>query len=62
MQRTGFRTRGLPGPNAVESPDTEPEPYVESSYPGSSGLLYRSEPVVLAFDARFSSDPDRCSG
>ncbi len=35
MQRTGFRTRGLPGLNAVDAPGTELEPYVESDYPGS---------------------------
>ncbi len=34
LQRTGFRTRGLPGLNAVESPGTELEPYVESSLSG----------------------------
>jgi hypothetical protein len=55
VQRTGFRTRGLPGLNAVEAPGTELEPYVESLYPGAGGLLYRSEPVVLAFDERFST-------
>jgi hypothetical protein len=55
VQRAGFRTRGLPGLNAVESPGLELEPYVESVYPGSTGLLYRREPVVLAFDERFST-------
>jgi hypothetical protein len=54
-QRAGFRTRGLPGLNAVEAPGTELEPYVESVYPGATRLLYRAEPVVLAFDERFST-------
>jgi hypothetical protein len=55
MQRAGFRTRGLPGLNAVEAPGLELEPYVESVYPGASGVLYRREPIVLAFDERFST-------
>ena len=34
----------------------ELEPYVESVYPGTTPrLLYRTEPVVLAFDERFNS-------
>jgi hypothetical protein len=55
VQRAGFRTRGLPGLNAVDSPGLELEPYVESVYPGSTGVLYRREPIVLAFDERFST-------
>jgi hypothetical protein len=55
VQRAGFRTRGLPGLNAVEAVGQELEPYVESVYPGATRLLYRSEPVVVAFDERFSS-------
>ena len=56
VQRAGFRTRGLPGLNAVEATGQELEPYVESVYPGTTPrLLYRAEPVVLAFDERFSS-------
>ncbi|HEY4632683.1 MAG TPA: hypothetical protein VIH00_02105, partial [Candidatus Limnocylindrales bacterium] len=55
VQRAGFRTRGLPGLNAIESPGTELEPYVESVYPGATGVLYRRESVVLAFDDRFST-------
>lgn len=55
MQRAGFRTRGLPGLNAVDSPGLELEPYVESVYPGSTGVLYRREPIVLAFDERFTT-------
>jgi len=55
VQRAGFRTRGLPGLNAVESPGTELEPYVESVSPGTVLPLYRSEPVVVAFDERFST-------
>jgi hypothetical protein len=54
-QRAGFRTRGLPGLNAVAAPGTELEPYVESIYPGVTRLLYRREPIVLGFDERFSS-------
>ncbi len=54
-QRAGFRTRGLPGLNAVETVGEELEPLVESVYPGVHGLLYRSEPLVVAFDERFSS-------
>ena len=55
VQRAGFRTRGLPGLNAVETPGLELEPYIESVYPGATARLYRREPVVLAFDERFSS-------
>lgn len=55
VQRAGFRTRGLPGLNAVEAVGQELEPYVESVYPGATRLLYRSEPVVVAFDERISS-------
>jgi hypothetical protein len=54
-QRTGFRTKGLPGLNAVETPGAELEPYVESVYPGPTGLLYRGEPLVVAFNEQFSS-------
>lgn len=54
-QRAGFRTRGLPGLNAVETVGEELEPQVESFYPGVPGLLYRAEPLVVAFDDRFSS-------
>ena len=54
-QRAGFRTKGLPGLNAVETAGAELEPYVESVYPGANRLLYRSEPIVVAFDERFSS-------
>lgn len=54
-QRAGFRTRGLPGLNAVDVVGEELEPLVESVYPGATGLLYRSEPVVVAFNEQFSS-------
>jgi hypothetical protein len=55
-QRAGFRTRGLPGLNAVAAVGQELEPYVESVYPGAAPrLLYRSEPAILAFDERFNS-------
>ncbi|MGH3240023.1 MAG: hypothetical protein ACRDNL_06560, partial [Spirillospora sp.] len=52
VQRAGFRTRGLPGLNATVTPGTELEPYVESVY---GEVLYRREPIVLAFDERFNS-------
>jgi hypothetical protein len=55
VQRAGFRTRGLPGLNAVAAPGAELEPYLESAYPGATGVLYRRESVVLAFDERFST-------
>ena len=56
QQRVGFRTRGLPGLNAVASAGEELEPYVESVYSGAGPrLLYRSEPVVLAFNEQFNS-------
>jgi len=55
VQRAGFRTRGLPGLNAVATPGLELEPYIESVYPGTTARLYRREPVVLAFDERFST-------
>jgi hypothetical protein len=55
-QRAGFRTRGLPGLNAMASVGEELEPYVESVYPGTTPrLLYRSEPVVVAFNEQFNS-------
>ena len=54
-QRAGFRTTGLPGLNAVATAGAELEPYVESVYPGPTGLLYRGEPIVVAFDERFAS-------
>ena len=54
MQRAGFRTRGLPGLNAVESPGTELEPYVESVYPGATGRALSQRAGRAGFDERFS--------
>lgn len=54
-QRAGFRTKGFPGLNAVEAAGADLVPYVESVYPGPTGLLYRGEPILVAFDERFSS-------
>lgn len=54
-QKAGFRTRGLPGLNAVARIGDELEPYVESRYPGPAPrTLYRSEPVMLAFNEKFN--------
>lgn len=54
-QKAYFRTKGLPGLNAVARIGDELEPYVESSYPGlAPNILYRSEPVVLAFNEKFN--------
>ena len=49
-----FRTKGLPGLNAVERIGSELDPYVLGAYAGGRGLLYREEPVVLAFAEDFS--------
>ena len=43
-----FRTKGLPGLNAVERVGEEVEPHVRSVYPPPGALLYREEPVTLA--------------
>lgn len=48
------RTKGLPGLNAVERVGEEIEPYVRGAYAGGrAGLVYRSEPVTLAFSEDF---------
>jgi len=68
-QQLVFRTKGLPGANAVDRTGEELEPYVESRYPAPRQLLYRGEPAALAFNERFdiftglahapsASDPD----
>jgi hypothetical protein len=49
-----FRTKGLPGLNAAQRIGEEIEPYVRSSYSGGRGVLYREEPVTLAFAEDFS--------
>lgn len=54
-QKAYFRTKGLPGLNAVDRLGDEIEPYVESRYPGPAPrTLYRAEPVVLAFNEKFN--------
>jgi len=49
-----FRTKGPPGLNATEGVGDEIAPYVESVYPRPGVPLYRDEPIVLAFDDRWS--------
>ncbi len=53
-QKAFFRTKGLPGLNAVARVGDEIEPYVESVYPPPGTTLYRTEPLTLAFNERFS--------
>jgi hypothetical protein len=48
-QRTRFVTKGLIGLNAVARAGDEVEPYVESRSPGPGLLVYRTEPIALAF-------------
>jgi hypothetical protein len=48
-----FKTKGLPGLNAVQRVGAEIEPYVNSAYTGGKGILYREEPVTLAFKEDF---------
>jgi len=48
-----FRTKGLPGLNAVARIGQEIDPYVESTYPAPGTTLYRTEPAILAFNERF---------
>jgi hypothetical protein len=51
-----FRTKGLPGLNAVANTGDEIEPYIESLYPPArAALLYREEPVVVAFSEGMST-------
>jgi hypothetical protein len=51
-----FRTKGLPGLNSVANTGDEIEPYVESLYPpGKAVLLYREEPVAIAFSEGMST-------
>lgn len=44
-----FKTKGLPGLNAVARVGEEVEPYVAAAYRGGAGRVYREEPVALAF-------------
>jgi len=53
-QKAYFRTKGLPGLNAVARVGEELEPYVESVYPPPGTTLYRTEPLAVAFNERFS--------
>jgi hypothetical protein len=49
-----FRTKGLPGLNAVARTGDELEPYVRGAYAGGrAGFVYREEPVTLAFSEGF---------
>lgn len=54
VQRSYFRTRGLPGTNGAAAAGQELAPYVEATYPPPGVLLYRREPFALAFDERFN--------
>ena len=48
------RTKGLPGLNAVTRTGEEVEPYVRAAYAGGrGGLVYREEPVTVAFSEGF---------
>jgi hypothetical protein len=49
-----FRTKGAPGLNATAAVGEELAPYVESIYPRPGLRLYRDEPIVVAFDDRWS--------
>jgi hypothetical protein len=54
-QKAFFRTKGLPGLNAVARVGDEVAPYVESRYPGpGAARLYRTEPLAVAFSERFN--------
>jgi hypothetical protein len=54
-QKAYFRTKGLPGLNAVARVGDEVEPYVESRYPAPGAVrLYRREPLAVAFTERFN--------
>jgi hypothetical protein len=45
----------LVGLNAVARVGDEVDPYVESQYPRAGDLLYRLEPLAIAFDDRFDT-------
>lgn len=53
-QRAYFRTSGLPGLGWVPRIGDQLEPYVASRYPASGGLVYRREPIALAFHDGFN--------
>ncbi|MFF7976901.1 hypothetical protein [Streptomyces sp. NPDC007905] len=48
-----FRSKGLPGLNAVGRVGEELEPYVRATYTGGHGRLYREEPIAIAFREDF---------
>ena len=49
-----FRTKGLPGLNAVDRVGEEIDPYLRRAYAGGrSGVVYREEPVTVAFAEDF---------
>lgn len=48
-----FETKGLPGLNVQQRVGEEVEPYVRSAYAGGRGLVYREEPVAVAFQEDF---------
>jgi hypothetical protein len=48
-----FKTKGLPGLNAVGAVGDEVAPYVRSVYDGGRGTLYCEEPVAVAFAEDF---------
>ena len=52
-QRVFFRTKGLPGLNAVDRVGEDLAGYIESEYPGTRPL-YCTEPVAIAFNDRFN--------
>lgn len=43
-----FRTKGLPGLNAVDRPGDEVHPHVRAVYPPADAAVYREEPITLA--------------
>jgi hypothetical protein len=49
-----FATKGLPGLNAVDEVGAEVRPYVRDAYTGGRGVLYREEPITLAFHEDYS--------
>ncbi len=53
-QTAFFRTKGLPGLNAVAHVGEEIEPYVEQLYPRAGDRLYRREALAVAFNERFN--------
>ncbi len=56
-QKAYFRTKGLPGLNAVDRPSDEIEPFLESRYPDTlpATTLYRSEVALLTFNEKFNT-------